>query len=86
MSSRERAETCKHSTGRVGNVAVFTLPTCPYMHMLKDKIVTTRSAAKTAGFMKRGKIRDDRKKQRRLSRSNSQQSNPGSRPYATAYI
>lgn len=52
MSSRTRAETCKHSTGRVGNVAVFTLPTCPYMH-------------KTAGFMKRGKINVNQKSEQR---------------------
>lgn len=47
MSSRERAETCKHSTGRVGNTAVFTLP---YMHMIKDKIVTTRIRCKDCRF------------------------------------
>ena len=50
MSSRERAETCKHSTGRVGNTAVFTLPTCPYMHMIKNKIVTTRIRCKDCRF------------------------------------
>lgn len=50
MSSRKKAETCKHSTGRVGNTAVFSLPTCPYMHIIKGKIVTTRMRCKDCRF------------------------------------
>ena len=37
-----RAETCKHSTGRIGAVAVYTRPTCPNMHIIKGKYVTAK--------------------------------------------
>lgn len=42
MSSRQKAMTCRHSTGKARNTAVFVLPTCPNMHIIKNKIVTTR--------------------------------------------
>ena len=50
MNSKQRAETCKHSTGRAGNTAVFTYKTCPYMHIIKGKIVTTRMRCKDCRF------------------------------------
>ena len=37
MNIAQRAEICKHSTGHIGAVAVYTRPTCPNMHSIKGK-------------------------------------------------
>ena len=37
MNIAQRAEICKHSTGHIGAVAVYTRPTCPNMHIIKGK-------------------------------------------------
>lgn len=45
-----RAEICKHSTGHIGAVAVYTRPTCPNMHIIKGKYVTARTNCKECRF------------------------------------
>lgn len=49
---RPKAMTCKHSTGHIGTVAVYTLPTCPNMHIIKGKYVTTKTKCKVCRFYK----------------------------------
>lgn len=55
MDVMEKTRTCKHSTGRTGNMAVYTLPTCPNMHIIKGKYVTPQSACKDCRFYKERK-------------------------------
>lgn len=50
MNLAQRAETCKHSTGHAGMVAVYTLPTCPNMHIIKGKYVIARTNCKECRF------------------------------------
>ena len=50
MDERSRAETCKHSTGRSGSIAVYTLPTCPNMHIIKGKYATAKTNCKDCRF------------------------------------
>lgn len=50
-----RAEICKHSTGHIGTVAVYTRPTCPNMHIIKGKYVTARTNCKDCRFYKERK-------------------------------
>ena len=50
MDSRQRAATCRHSTRKVANMAVFVHPTCPNMHIIKNKIVTSRFRCKDCRF------------------------------------
>lgn len=39
---RPKYETCKHSTGNNGKIAVYVLPTCPRQHMIKGVFVVTK--------------------------------------------
>ena len=55
MNTKSRAETCKHSTGRTGNIAVYPLPTCPNVHIIKGKYVTPQSTCKDCRFYKERK-------------------------------
>lgn len=55
MDVMEKTRTCKHSTGRTGNMAVYTLPTCPNMHIIKGKYVTPQSTCKDCRFYKERK-------------------------------
>ncbi len=55
MDVMEKTRTCKHSTGRTGNMAVYTLPTCPNMHIIKGKYVTAQSTCKDCRFYKERK-------------------------------
>jgi hypothetical protein len=50
MNIVQRAEICKHSTGHIGAVAVYTRPTCPNMHIIKGKYVTARTNCKECRF------------------------------------
>lgn len=50
MNIAQRAEICKHSTGHIGAVAVYTRPTCPNMHIIKGKYVTARTNCKECRF------------------------------------
>lgn len=38
---REKAKSCKHSTGKVGELIVYAHPTCPLMSMIKGDIVSS---------------------------------------------
>lgn len=40
-SGRKRAHSCKHSTGKVGELIVYVHPTCPLMSMIKGDIVSS---------------------------------------------
>mgnify|MGYP000019703505 FL=1 len=55
MGAKQRAKICKHSTGYTGSVAVYTLPTCPNMHIIKGKYVTAQSTCKGCRFYKERK-------------------------------
>lgn len=48
----DRAKTCKHSTGQIGQLAVYVLPTCPNMNMIKRRFVTTRQRCRKCRFYK----------------------------------
>lgn len=50
MDEKSRAETCKHSTGQIGQLAVYVLPTCPHMHIIKEKYVTAKTNCKDCRF------------------------------------
>ena len=50
MDEKSRVETCKHSTGRSGNIAIYTLSTCPNMHLIKGKYVTAKTNCKNCRF------------------------------------
>lgn len=39
--SMNRARSCKHSTGKVGELIVYVHPTCPLMSMIKGDIVSS---------------------------------------------
>lgn len=54
MNLAQRAETCKHSTGHAG-IAVHTLPTCPNMHIIKNKCVTARRNCEDCRFYEQKK-------------------------------
>lgn len=57
MDSRQRAVTCRYSTGKVANTAVFVRPTCPNMHIIKNKIVTSNFRCKDCRFYEEKTIR-----------------------------
>lgn len=57
MDSRQRAAICRHSTGKVANMAVFVHPTCPNMHIIKNKIVTSSFRCKDCRFYEEKTIR-----------------------------
>lgn len=50
-----RAKTCKHSTGQIGQLTVYVLPTCPNMSMIRGKLVTTRQKCRNCRFYKEKK-------------------------------
>lgn len=45
-----KAKICRHSTGKTGNTAVYVLPTCPHMHIIKEKYVTAKTNCKDCRF------------------------------------
>ena len=55
MDVMEKARTCKHSTGHIEIMAVYTLPTYPNMHIIKGKYVTAKSNCKDCRFYKERK-------------------------------
>lgn len=50
MSTKARSEACRHSTGHIGNTAVYVHPTCPNMHIIKGKYVTSGISCKCCRF------------------------------------
>lgn len=50
-----RAKTCKYSTGQIGQLAVYVLPTCPNMNIIKGRFVTTRQKCRNCRFYKEKK-------------------------------
>jgi hypothetical protein len=62
MNLAQRAETCKHSTGHAG-IAVHTLPTCPNMHIIKNKCVTARRNCKDCRFYEQKKVTESVRKE-----------------------
>ena len=50
----EKYKTCKHSTGRVGELIVYVHPTCPRLSMIKAPCAAVRSVAGSAGTGRRG--------------------------------
>lgn len=55
MDVMEKTRTYKHSTGRIGTMTVYTLLTCPNMHIIKGKYVTPQSTCKNCRFYKERK-------------------------------
>lgn len=39
---KPKYETCIHSTGKSGEIAVYVMPSCPRQHMLKGNLVTSK--------------------------------------------
>lgn len=56
----EKYKTCKHSTGRVGELIVYVHPTCPRLSMIKGTYAAVRSVAGSAGAGRRGDDRNNR--------------------------
>ena len=48
----EKYKTCKHSTGKVGELIVYVRPTCPRLSMIKP-YAAVRFAAGSAGAGRR---------------------------------
>lgn len=46
----DKAKTCKYSTGQIGQLAVYVLPTCPNMRIIRGKLVTTRQRCRKCKF------------------------------------
>ena len=38
----EKYKTCKHSTGRVGELIVYVHPTCPRLSMIKSTLCSSK--------------------------------------------
>ena len=39
---KQKYETCIHSTGKSGNIAVFVLPSCPRMSLIRGTCVSSK--------------------------------------------
>ena len=50
MNAGQKATTCKHSTGRVTDTAVYVMPTCGCVHLIRDKFVTSRTQCGACKF------------------------------------
>lgn len=50
MNEEQKATTCKHSTGRVTDTVVYAMPTCRYVHLIRNKFATSRSRCNTCEF------------------------------------
>lgn len=64
MNLAQRAETCKHSTGHAGMIAVHTLSTCPNMHIIKSKYVTARRNCEDCRFYEPKKVTESVRKEK----------------------
>lgn len=45
-----KAKTCRHSTGKVGQLAVYVRPTCPNMHIIRGVITASRNQCRKCRF------------------------------------
>lgn len=52
----EKYKTCKHSTGRVGELIVYVHPTCPRLSMIKGTLCSSKFAV---GSARAGRREDD---------------------------
>lgn len=49
----DKAKTCKHSTGKIGQIAVYVRPTCPNMHIIRGVITASRGQCRRCRFYKK---------------------------------
>lgn len=62
MDETLKYKTCIHSTGRAGEIAVYVLPSCPRMSLIRGTLVSSKTRCKECrSYKPRKEYKDGRR-------------------------